>query len=121
MNINIFDLASRHGEVITVKPLGDIEPDEFGMESNEYTRELKTNCIVSEEMINVMDAKSGSYLRKVVYELYIPSNIKKNLIGATVTRNNGQELVITNRTIDRPYSTHTVYEATERRVYDDRF
>lgn len=122
MYVDINDIASEVMELVTIKTRSDVKADEYGLQTLSLLPEIKVGCIIVENVSKSLDVSTGSYLHKVVYDLYIPYKIAKEnrLVGSEVVRMDGQSLTITTTPIMRSYASHAVYGATERKVYDDR-
>jgi len=121
MRVNMNNLARGHSELLTFKLIGDTYLDEYGIETSSFP-EIKAKCIVSEEITNTLDVSTGSYLKRITYQIYVPYKIAKenDIIGAFLTRSNGQELIVSQTAIMRSYASHAMFIATERKVWYDR-
>lgn len=118
MNIDMSRMIMANGEQVKVSPVGDKRPDEYGTITNSFLPEIDITCIVAEMATNTLDASSGVYVRTVTYELYMDALTasQHDFVGAIVKRDNGEELIITQRTISRPYAKQIVFIATQRRI-----
>ncbi|MEG0151558.1 MAG: hypothetical protein RR744_00065 [Cellulosilyticaceae bacterium] len=124
MFVDISELANDLDviEKITILPLGSTTSNDYGEQSESSEKKIYVSCIVTEKQANVLDVKTGSYLPKVTYQFYIPTQTvyANKLKGATITRENGMELIVSSNPLVRKYVSHCVVEATEKRVVDDR-
>lgn len=78
-------------------------------------------CTMVENVTDVVDSQSGSYISRVTYDFYIPCkySLGYELEGATITTKDNRKFTITHRPINRKYVSHCVVTATEDKlVYD---
>ncbi|MGL5716964.1 MAG: hypothetical protein ACRCX2_28370 [Paraclostridium sp.] len=75
-------------------------------------------CTMVENVDDVVDSQSGSYISRVTYDFYIPYrfSLGYQLEGATITTKDNRKFTITHRPINRKYVSHCVVTATEDKL-----
>ncbi|MGL5712353.1 MAG: hypothetical protein ACRCX2_04985 [Paraclostridium sp.] len=75
-------------------------------------------CTMVENVDDVVDSQSGSYISRVTYDCYLPCDISLNneLEGATIETSDKRKFIITHKIINRRYVSHCVVSATEDKL-----
>ncbi len=121
MYVDIKDLVKEVGEYVVIQPVNEQGTDVYGLQTASPEDSIRTKIIVTEEVIETTSVSGGTYHSEVMYNIYIDSKITKSteLKGAIIVREGNSELVITQKSIDRNYTSHNMYNATERRFGND--
>lgn len=120
MYVDLTDFLNSQGvsENITVrvKPAVD-EVDEFGIQSSLPDKEINIQGVIVEKLENGYDVKTGTFLERVVYKIYL-DRVKYQDIdfaGAEIKFRN-KEFMGVSYPLVRPYASHFIITATERKV-----
>ncbi|MGL5962051.1 MAG: hypothetical protein ACRCZ0_08870 [Cetobacterium sp.] len=119
MFVDITELVrdSGVGEYVTITLLADpSNTGDFGVPDNSKAEVIEDVFVTMvEDIDDVVDSQSGSYISRVAYRFYIPASIclEYDLCGATISTSGERNFTVTNNIIRRKYVSHCVVNATE--------
>lgn len=119
MFVDVSDLINEVGvrEFVSIYPVstgyttdeyGDMIPVSPKIISNVYS------TVVENEEYG-LESNSGSYVTRVVYDVYIPNKIslENDLIGATIVAKNNRKFIANRVLLSREYASHAILRCTE--------
>lgn len=108
------------GQYVTMKLLpSKTDTGDYGIPSDDDAQIFENvYCTMVENVDDVVDSQSGSYISRVTYDFYIPYKFSVGYVleGATVTTKDGRKFTVTHRPINRNYVSHCVITATEDKL-----
>lgn len=128
MYVDIYSLVMDTGVPVKISIflMGDKSGDsEYGFVEEDVNKtkadEENVFCAMVENVDDVADYMNGSYISRVSYDFYIPSEIcyKYELSGATIKTEDGREFTVTREPLKRKYVSHCVVNATENNMRYD--
>ena len=108
------------GQLITIELLPKTtDTGDFGIVNDDDIEMLRdVFCTMVENVDDVVDSQSGTYISRVTYDFYIPYkfSIGYELEGSTIKTTDGRKFTVTHRPINRNYVSHCVVTATEDKL-----
>lgn len=108
------------GQYITIALLPAVtDTGDFGIPNDDDVEILEeVYCTMVENVENVVDSHSGSYVQRITYDFYIPAkfSLGYELKGATIKTGDDRKFTITQRPINQRYVSHCVVTATEDKL-----
>ena len=119
MYVDLRDVLSEQNvpEDIEVRVRPEDSTDEFGIQVDFNKEVVHVKGVITEKLENGYDVKTGTFLERVVYKIYL-DRLKYGHIdfsGAEV-KFRGKEFMGVSYPLVRPYASHFIITATERKV-----
>lgn len=119
MLVDVSDLINEVGvkEFVSIYPISEgYTTDKYGdmiPVEPKIINDVSSAIVENEEY--GLEGKSGSYVTRVVYDIYIPNAIAvcDDLIGATVVAKNNRKFIANRVLLSRGYASHAVLRCTE--------
>lgn len=104
-------------EKITIRTRPADETDDFGIQAPIEAEEQEIEGVITEKLENGYDSNKGVFLERVVYKIYLDREKYQNIdfLGAEI-KFRGKEFMGVSYPLIRPYASHFILTATERKV-----
>lgn len=117
-NVDMRDFLNQEctHESICIRTRNPDETDEYGNQKPLSYDVKWIKGVITEKLENGYDTNTGTFLERIVYKIYVDKKYYPlDLIGAELLFRNKVTVAVSNPLL-RPYASHFIINATERKV-----